>query len=94
VEFRDNDGKPGGRKIYVQLKSGNSYLRTRKTDGKEVFDVKNERHLEYWLNQVVDVYLVIRQSDETSKEATGVFTNSGEIFIKKLYNQISKKTRL
>ena len=29
VEFKDNDGKASGKKIYVQLKSGNSYLRTR-----------------------------------------------------------------
>jgi hypothetical protein len=65
VEFKDNDGRASGRKIYVQLKSGNSYLRTRRRDGREVFDVKNDRHLEYWINQPVDVYLVIRQSDET-----------------------------
>jgi WD40 repeat protein len=68
MEFRDNDGKPSGKKIYVQLKSGNSYLRTRKKDGKEIFDIKNEHHLEYWLNQPVDVYLVIRQTDELRNE--------------------------
>ena len=66
VEFRDNDGRPSGQKIYVQLKSGNSYLRTRKSDGCEVFDVTNDRHLEYWIQQPVEVYLVIRQSDEMS----------------------------
>ena len=66
VEFKDNDGKASGKKIYVQLKSGNSYLRERKSDGNEIFDVKNERHLEYWSNQPVDVYLVIRQQDERS----------------------------
>ena len=70
VEFKDNDGKASGKKIYVQLKSGNSYLRTRKRDGSEVFDVKNERHLDYWINQPVDVYLVIRQTDERSGEET------------------------
>jgi WD40 repeat protein/RNase P subunit RPR2 len=66
VEFRDNDGKASGKKIYVQLKSGNSYLRTRWADGREVFVVKDDRHLEYWINQQVDVYLVIRQTDEVS----------------------------
>jgi len=66
VEFKNNDGQASGKKIYIQLKSGNSYLRTRKTDGSEVFDVKNERHLEYWISQPVDVYLVIRQTDETT----------------------------
>jgi hypothetical protein len=64
IEFKDNDGHPSGKKVYVQLKSGNSYLRTRKRDGREVFDIKNERHLDYWLSQPVDVFLVIRQTDE------------------------------
>ncbi|MGB8170541.1 MAG: DUF4365 domain-containing protein, partial [Chthoniobacteraceae bacterium] len=66
VEFKDNDGKASGKRIYIQLKSGNSYLRTRKGDGSEVFDVSNDRHLEYWISQPVDVYLVIRQTDELS----------------------------
>jgi hypothetical protein len=65
VEFRDNDGRPSGRKIYVQLKSGGSYLRTRKADGQAIFDIKNERHLHYWVSQPVDVYLVIRDTEET-----------------------------
>ena len=64
VEFKDDNGYPSGKRIYIQLKSGNSYLRTRKSDGSEVFDVKNEHHLETWVNQPVDVYLVIRQTDE------------------------------
>jgi GTPase SAR1 family protein len=68
VEFKDNQGRPSGKKIYVQLKSGNSYLRTRRKDGKEVFDVKNDRHLEYWMSQPVDVYLVVRQSEERTGE--------------------------
>jgi hypothetical protein len=70
VEFRGDDGEPSGRKVYVQLKSGNSYLRQRQRDGKEVFDVKNDRHLKYWTNQPVDVYLVIRQTDERGGEET------------------------
>ena len=65
VEFKDKDGKASGRKIYVQLKSGGSYLRTRKADGGEIFDITNERHLEYWITQPVDVYLVIRDAQET-----------------------------
>ena len=27
--------------------------------------MKDERHLSYWVSQPVDVYLVIRQTDET-----------------------------
>jgi len=69
VEFKDPEtGNASGRKIYVQLKSGNSYLRDRKRDGKEIFDVKNERHIQYWQNQPVDVYLVVRQHDEMRSE--------------------------
>ena len=70
VEFKDNDGKASGKKIYVQLKSGNSYLRTRESDGREIFDVKDERHLEYWVSQPAEVYLVIRQKDEISGQET------------------------
>lgn len=70
VEFKDNDGRASGQRIYVQLKSGNSYLRTRQRDGREVFDVKNPRHLDYWIKQPVDVYLVIRQTDERRGEET------------------------
>jgi small GTP-binding protein len=65
VEFKDDAGKASGKKIYVQLKSGGSYLRERKRDHKEIFDVKDARHLEYWVNQPVDVYLVIRDAEET-----------------------------
>jgi len=64
VEFKDDNGKASGKRIYIQLKSGNSYLRTRKSDGREVFNIKNERHLDYWTSQPVDVYLVIRQTDD------------------------------
>ncbi len=70
VEFKDNDGNASGKKFYVQLKSGNSYLRTRKGDGSEVFDVKEDRHLEYWISQPVDVYLVIRQTDALTRDET------------------------
>ncbi len=32
-------------------------------------DTPDGRHLEYWVNQPVDVYLVIRQQDERSGDA-------------------------
>jgi len=35
IEFKDDDGRASGKRIYVQLKSGNSYLRTRRGDGRE-----------------------------------------------------------
>ena len=63
VEFKDNNGRASGKKIYVQLKSGDSHLRRRERDRTEVFDVKEPRHLEYWQNQPVDVFLVVRTSE-------------------------------
>ena len=89
VEFKDDNGKASGKKIYVQLKSGNSYLRSRKADGSEVFDVKNERHLDYWINQPVDVYLVIRQSDEHTNDETIRWMN----VTRYLKNRKNKKSR-
>lgn len=68
LEFKDKDGKPSGKKVYLQLKSGNSYLRTRRSDGCEIFDVKNSRHLDYWIKQPVDVFLVIRQTNAQTGE--------------------------
>jgi WD40 repeat protein/GTPase SAR1 family protein len=89
VEFKDDDGKASGRRIYIQLKSGNSYLRTRKGDGSEVFDVKNDRLLEHWISQPVDVYLVIRQTDETSGGQTIRWMN----VTRYLKNRGDKKSR-
>lgn len=66
VEFKDDNGKASGKKIYVQLKNGDSYLRLRKHDNSEVFNVKKNDHLKYWINQPVDVYLVIGRMDETT----------------------------
>jgi hypothetical protein len=33
IEFKADNGYPSGQRVYLQLKSGDSYLRTRKTDG-------------------------------------------------------------
>jgi GTPase SAR1 family protein len=63
IEFRNNSGEASGKRIFVQLKSGPSYLRKRARDGREVFDVKHPRHLDYWVSQPVDVFLVIRDGE-------------------------------
>ncbi|MEO0475929.1 MAG: DUF4365 domain-containing protein, partial [Planctomycetota bacterium] len=90
IEFKDDDGKASGKKVYVQLKSGNSYLRTRKSDGREVFDVKHDRHLTYWLEQPVDVFLVIRQTDEQSGQQEIRWMNVTE-YLKKRTNKKSRQ---
>jgi hypothetical protein len=65
IEFKDDARKPSGKKIYVQLKSGESYLRKHESGHTETFDIKDERHLDDWAHQPVDVYLVIRDAEET-----------------------------
>jgi hypothetical protein len=63
IEFVDDNYEATGAKLYLQLKSGDSYLHKRKKDGTEVFTIKNERHVRYWMNQIAPVLLVIRNSE-------------------------------
>ncbi len=63
IEFKNDKGEASGRRLYLQLKSGDSYLHKRKRDGREVFTIKNPRHAEYWQSHEYPVMLVIRTSD-------------------------------
>jgi WD40 repeat protein len=63
IEFKDKEGRASGKRLYVQLKSGDSYLKTRQRDGAEIFQIKKERWAEYWQQQAYPVMLVIRTSD-------------------------------
>jgi len=63
IEFKDLSGKASGKRLYLQLKSGDSYLYQRKGDGAEVFQITKPRHAEYWQKQQYPVMLVIRTSD-------------------------------
>src|SRR5262249_39245316 len=63
IEFKNAKGQATGKRLYLQLKSGDSYLTERKRDGTEVFAIKNERWADYWQAQAYPVMLVIRTSD-------------------------------
>jgi hypothetical protein len=63
IEFKTDAGEATGRKLYLQLKSGDSYLKQRKRDGAEIFAIKDERHARYWMAQKFPVLLVIRNSE-------------------------------
>ena len=63
IEFKDDANEATGAKIYLQLKSGDSYLRERKSDGAEIFTIKYDRHSRYWMAQAFPVLLVIRNSE-------------------------------
>jgi small GTP-binding protein len=62
IEFKSDAGEATGRKLYLQLKSGDSHLRKRERDGAEIFMIKDERHARYWMEQAFPVLLVIRNS--------------------------------
>lgn len=64
IEFKDKEGVASGDRIYVQLKSGPSYLRYRQRDQKLIFDIHKERHISYWQKQRYDVFLVILDGDD------------------------------
>jgi GTPase SAR1 family protein len=63
IEFKDDEGNASGERLYLQLKSGDSYLYQRQRDDAEVFTIKKRRQAEYWLKQAYPVMLVIRTSD-------------------------------
>src|SRR5450759_3270428 len=63
IEFKDDQGRASGKRLYVQLKSGDSYLKKRQSDGAEVFQIKNPRWADHWQQQACAVMLVIRTSD-------------------------------
>jgi len=63
IEFKSDQGTATGRKVYLQLKSGDSYLKARKSDGAEIFRFDKGRHATYWADQRFPVVLLIRSSD-------------------------------
>jgi hypothetical protein len=63
IEFVDKNGDPSGERVYLQLKSGDSYLRDRKSDKKKIFQIKKTRWATYWRSHKYPVMLVIRTSD-------------------------------
>ncbi|MCP4687620.1 MAG: DUF4365 domain-containing protein, partial [Desulfobacterales bacterium] len=65
IEFKDWNGKASGKRVYLQLKSGDSYLYKRKRDNAEIFQIKRQRWVAYWRRQAYPVMLVIRTSDNT-----------------------------
>lgn len=63
IEFKNDDGEATAQKLYLQLKSGDSYLRQRQRDGAEVFKIQKQRHAEYWMAQAFPVLLVVRTAE-------------------------------
>ena len=70
VEFTDGEGRGTGRRIYLQLKAGNSHL-TRRKDGAEIFRIKKQGWVKYWLRQDRPVLLVVGTFPEELDELRG-----------------------
>jgi hypothetical protein len=62
IEFKNDEGDATGKRLYLQLKSGDSYLIKRQRDDAEVFQIKKTRWATYWQEQAYPVMLVIRNS--------------------------------
>lgn len=67
IEFKTINGQASGKKLYLQLKSGDSYLTKRKSDNNEIFRLTKHRYLDYWKALSYPVMLVIRTSDGVTK---------------------------
>lgn len=68
VEFKDLITKEAtGRKVYLQLKSGDSHLRLRKSDGKQMFQIKKQRYVRYWMAQQFPVILIVKNADGNNR---------------------------
>ncbi|MBN3899948.1 MAG: DUF4365 domain-containing protein [Nostoc sp. NOS(2021)] len=106
IEFKDDNGKPSGKRIYIQLKSGDSYLSLRQ-DGKLSVYIKKREHLEYWKQQPYPVYLIVRDGKgkmywrnvteyltkhPNNQTRTIVFSNEDEMTLKAI--QIVRLIRL
>ena len=63
IEFKNDKGEASGKRVYLQLKSGDSFLYKRKGDDREIYYIRKERHASYWMGQAYPVMLVIRSSD-------------------------------
>ncbi len=62
IEFKNDAGEATGKKVLLQLKSGDSHLTHRERDNVDVFAIKKPRHVEYWMEQAHPVLLVVRNS--------------------------------
>lgn len=63
IEFKDYEGKASGKRVYLQLKSGDSHLRHRMRDDARVFDISKSRWADYWQQHEYPVMLVVRSGD-------------------------------
>jgi hypothetical protein len=71
LEFTTDDHRASGRKIYLQLKAGNSHLDVRKADGAEIFRIKKQRWVQHWITRDAPVWLVVGTFPDEEDERHG-----------------------
>jgi hypothetical protein len=69
LEFT-TDGRGSGRRLYLQLKAGNSHL-TRRADGVEIFRIKKQKWVKQWIQQPYPVMLVIGTFSDEDERIVG-----------------------
>jgi hypothetical protein len=62
IEFKDDHNEATGEMLFLQLKLGDSYFRELKSDGTEVFTIKDEGDAHYWMEQKSPVLVLSRVS--------------------------------
>ncbi len=63
IEFKNRSGRPSGKRILLQFKTGESYLHKRRLDNAEIFQIKRQRWAARWRERSGPVMMVYRTSD-------------------------------
>jgi hypothetical protein len=63
IEFKDDENESTGERLYLQLKPGDSYLRESKSDGTEIFSIKDKGYTRYCMEAKFPLLLVIRTAE-------------------------------
>ncbi len=61
IEFKSDEGEATGKRLYLHVKSGDSY-KVLLTRGEEVFSMRDEADALYWMRQPSPVLLVVRNA--------------------------------
>lgn len=100
VEFKNDDGEASAKRVWLQLKSGDSFLTIRKKDRAAIFKSFNHRQAKYWMDHAEPVMLLIRNSKGEVQwmdigEELRCVTNNGEkqvrqiVFVGKRFDVMS-----
>jgi WD40 repeat protein len=63
IEFKDNQGRPSGKRLYVHFKLDDTYLRLHRYRGPEILQIRNPLWTNYWQQQTSPVMVVLHTSN-------------------------------